>query len=101
MPLIRALTDIRIKSMSVPLNRVANVDQETMEEITELLLATSDPRHIQTALTMNPEVVDVCGGYVADVEEGNKNIVQQVETVKQPDETVEQPVETATKTTKK
>ena len=84
MPLIRALIDLRIKSMAVPLNRVAHVDDSTSEVYITSGRATDDEKHIEQGLLMNPEVIDIAGGYVASVQAGSDSLdFQQVEQVEQ------------------
>lgn len=71
MPLMRALTDININSMQIPINRVAHIYDETVDKFIDTNLVSFDKSHIETALRMNQDVIDVCGGYVAEVFQGN------------------------------
>lgn len=66
MPNIRALTDINIKSIYVPLNRAAFVDDETAAELIALGQATDDEAHVEQALHMNPEVIEIAVPTAAD-----------------------------------
>lgn len=61
MPNIRALIDLHVNSIYVPLNRVANVDDDTAAELIELGQATADPAHVEAALQHNPEIIELGG----------------------------------------
>jgi hypothetical protein len=59
MPNIRALTDLNVKSIYIPLNRVALVDDDTAAELVASGLASDDEGHVGQALQMNPEVIEL------------------------------------------
>jgi len=66
MPNIRALTDINVKSIYIPYNRVAFVDDDTAAALVAAGQATDDEGHVEQALQANPEVIEIAVPTAAD-----------------------------------
>lgn len=67
MPIVRALNDLKINGIHVPVNRIAYVSDSSCENLIEAGQATTDPKHIQTAVMINPEVIEIEQGYTSDL----------------------------------